>query len=214
VTGFILTLIHRWNLRQFLYNWQTLIAGVLAVLAAWRTIRATTQSADREVAASQAQTAVAQKQIETTLRLERRRAASEGYAFCAMLEAAVGRVLVEAADAQHIFAAAVAQVPDSSVSRSALRARQRFTKSAFDELRSACVRYGGHLTAEFLELESEIDDFASSRHTMLIEGDEQWGLHKGLHDQLAVIEMKARHLREEAAAGMKGASDVLAETAA
>ena len=71
--GAILALIHRWNLPQFLYNWQTLIVGVSAVLAAWRTIRATTQSADREVKASQAQTAVAQKQIETTLQLERQR---------------------------------------------------------------------------------------------------------------------------------------------
>jgi hypothetical protein len=42
----IIALIHRWNLPQFLYNWQTLIVGVSAVLAAWRTIRATTQSAD------------------------------------------------------------------------------------------------------------------------------------------------------------------------
>jgi hypothetical protein len=73
----ILALIHRWNLPQFLYNWQTLIAGVLAVLAAWRTIRATVESANREVAASQAQTAVAQKQIETTVRLEQERVASE-----------------------------------------------------------------------------------------------------------------------------------------
>jgi hypothetical protein len=62
---------------DLLDHWQTLIAGALAVLAAWRTIRATTQSADREVAASQAQTAVAQKQIETTIRLEQERVASE-----------------------------------------------------------------------------------------------------------------------------------------
>jgi hypothetical protein len=55
-------------LAQFLYDWQTLIAGVLAVLAAWRTIRATTQSADREVKASKEQTAVAQKQIEASQR--------------------------------------------------------------------------------------------------------------------------------------------------
>jgi hypothetical protein len=38
---------------RVLYDWQTLIAGLLAVLAAWRTIRATTNSADREVAAFQ-----------------------------------------------------------------------------------------------------------------------------------------------------------------
>ena len=27
--GAVLALIHRWNLAQFLYNWQTLIAGAL-----------------------------------------------------------------------------------------------------------------------------------------------------------------------------------------
>jgi hypothetical protein len=58
-------------------HWQTLIAGVLAVLAAWRTIRATVDSANREVTASQEQTAVAQRQIETTVRLEQERVASE-----------------------------------------------------------------------------------------------------------------------------------------
>jgi hypothetical protein len=88
VIGFFLALIHRWNLPQFLYNWQTLIAGLLAVGAAWRTIRATTESADREVKASQEQTAVARKQIETTVQLEGRRDAGEALAFHAMLAAA------------------------------------------------------------------------------------------------------------------------------
>jgi hypothetical protein len=49
---------------RFLYDWQTLVAGALAVLAAVGTIWATIKSADREIAASQAQTALAQKQIE------------------------------------------------------------------------------------------------------------------------------------------------------
>jgi hypothetical protein len=51
--------IEHWKLAQFLYDWQTLIAGVLAVLAAWGTIRATVESANREIKASQEQTAVA-----------------------------------------------------------------------------------------------------------------------------------------------------------
>ena len=68
---------HFTTLLDLVDHWQTLFAGVLAVLAAWRTIRATVESADREVKASQAQTAVAQKQIETTVRLEQERVASE-----------------------------------------------------------------------------------------------------------------------------------------
>ena len=66
------------RVNQFLYDWQTLVAGILAVFAAVGTIWTTISSANREIEASQAQTAVAQKQIETTLRLERRRAASQG----------------------------------------------------------------------------------------------------------------------------------------
>ena len=89
----VLALIHRWNLPQFLYNWQTLIAGVLAVLAAWRTIRATTQSADREVKASQDQTAVAQKHIETTIRLERERLEREADAVLVSLAVEIREII-------------------------------------------------------------------------------------------------------------------------
>jgi adenine-specific DNA methylase len=89
---------HSWiqHWRLVLYHWQTLAAGILALLAAWRTIRATN------------------REIETTLRLERRRAAREGYAFHAMLEAAMGRVLAEATEAARIFASANQQSDVSS----------------------------------------------------------------------------------------------------
>ena len=49
------------KVNQFLYDWQTLIAGILAVFAAVGTIWTTVRSAGREIAASQAQTAAAQK---------------------------------------------------------------------------------------------------------------------------------------------------------
>ena len=73
---------------NWLYYYQTLVAGILAVLAAGGTIWATIQSANREIAASQGQTKVAQEQIATTLRSERQRVARELYAFRAMVEAA------------------------------------------------------------------------------------------------------------------------------
>ena len=204
----ILALIHRWNLPQFLYNWQTLIAGVLAVLAAWRTIRATTQSADREVKASQDQTAVARKEIETTVRLERQRLAREGYAFCAMLEAAMGRVLAEALEAKRIFSSV--QDIDTVSSEVAYEARQCFTKSAFSELRGACLRQGSPMTTEFLELESDIDKFASRWRAP--QNEVRKGLHADFQQQRADIELKSAHLREEAVAGMKRANAVIAET--
>ncbi len=74
---------------QFLYDRQTLIAGILAIFAAAGTIWATIRSAGREIKASQAQTAVAQKQIETTIHLAQVRDESEYDAFRAMLEAAM-----------------------------------------------------------------------------------------------------------------------------
>jgi hypothetical protein len=198
-------------------HWQTVIAGFAALVAAWLTIRATKRSADREIEASQAQTAVAQKQIATTLRLEKRRIAREGYAFCAMLEAAMGRVLAEAAEANDILNPHH-QVAGATVSREAYDARTHFTKTGFDELRGACVRYGGLTTAEFLELESKIDDFAS--HYMEAQGTNalqqaaivRFGLHADFQDHLAVIETIATHICEEAAAGMKRANAVIAET--
>jgi hypothetical protein len=55
---------------RFLYDWQTIIAGALALLAASLTIRATKRSTDREIEGSQAQ-------IETTVRLERERVSNE-----------------------------------------------------------------------------------------------------------------------------------------
>jgi hypothetical protein len=62
--------IQHWKVAQFFYDWQTIIAGALALLAASLTIRATKRSTDREIEASQAQ-------IETTVRLERGRVSSE-----------------------------------------------------------------------------------------------------------------------------------------
>ncbi|HTR13890.1 MAG TPA: hypothetical protein VMI72_11700 [Roseiarcus sp.] len=181
-------------------HWQTLAAGVLAVLAAILTILQTRSSAKREIAASKEQTDVARQQVETTLRLEQRRIAREGYAFSALLEAAMARVLSEVAEARGEL------LPSA--------ARQCFTKSAFSELRSACVRQGGRLTADFLNLECEIDSLASS--FIEVEGLYRErlrdGVPQGLTDQLSRIEIKASHLREEATAGMQRANALLAES--
>jgi hypothetical protein len=173
-------------------HWQTLIAGLLAVLAAWRTIRATTKSADREVAASQAQTAVAQKQIATTLRLDRQRVAREVYAFHATIWAAMEHVRLEASEAESIFPA-----------------RRGFSKRAFPELRAACVRCGGLITRDLLELERDLDIFAS-------QSQEKPGglgelLRTRVQEQLSAIEFRATRLQREAVAEMERANAVIAE---
>ena len=184
------------------YDWQTLIAGVLALLAALLTIRATIRSANREIAASQAQTAVAQKQIDTTVHLERERVLSEDRAFRAMLEAAMTRVLAEAAWARRTYPNTFTQTTEV-VSVEAGAVRQRITKGAFAELRAACLRQGSPLTGVFLDLEGEIDSFASQVGTYAFSAAAAMpvrkGMQAGLGDQLALIEAKATELREKAA---------------
>ena len=87
-------------------------------------------------------------------------------------------------------------------SQEAFAVRQSITKGAFPELRAACIRLGGPLTADFLDLEREIDSFAGqwkevSRGEKSITVPE--GRHEGLGDQLTVIENRARELRRKAA---------------
>jgi hypothetical protein len=91
----------------------------------------------------------------------------------------------------------------------AYRGRQRVRKAAFDELRNAFLRFGGHLAAPFLELEKAIDDYTMQWD---IAQGVKMGVIGGITDELNVIELKATNLRDEAAEGMKKASAVLAET--
>ena len=123
-----------------------------------------------------------------------------------MLLAAMKRVLDEADEAKELAFGSETDEP----SETAYEARTHFTKLAFLELRAACVRYGGRLTEEFLELETKIDNFASRTEQTSVH--RRVGKHAGLEDELAVIAAKAVHLREEEAAAMKKANVVIAET--
>ena len=122
------------------------------------------------------------------------RNASEALAFHAMLAAAMARVLAEAAWARKTYPQILTQ--DRGVSVDALAVRQCITKGAFAELRAACVRQGGPLTGEFLDLEREIDSFALQ---CVLSATIRMGKHAGLGEQLALIEKKAAALREKAA---------------
>jgi hypothetical protein len=102
-----------------------------------------------------------------------------------MLEAAMARVLAEAAWARRAYPDILTQETGASVE--ALVVRQCITKGAFAELRAACVRQGGPLTSDFLDLEREIDSFASPQP------------YADPGKQLALIETKATELRERAA---------------
>ena len=179
---------------DLLDHWQTLAAGVLALAAAFGTVVATMFIARRQIA-------TAQKQIDTTLRLEQERVASEARAFRAMLEAAMARVLAEAALARKTYASTFET--GAPVSVEALAVRQCITKGAFAELRAACIRQGSPLTGVFLDLEREIDSFALQWQDIPsptgLSMTFRQGKTAGLGDQLAVIEAKATKLRQKAA---------------
>src|SRR5215831_12402986 len=87
---------------QFIDHWQTLIAGLLALAAGVGAVWATIKSANREIAAAQEQTKAAQRQTAVTRELERRRISREGYAFHAMLEAAMGAVIEDVGAAREL----------------------------------------------------------------------------------------------------------------
>jgi hypothetical protein len=194
---------------QFLYDWQTLIAGLLALGAAAWTIHATRSTAKDQIKASgedakkvidatREQTSVAQKQIDTTLRLEQERVASEANAFRAMLEAATVRVFAEAAWARKAYPHILTQKEGSSID--AFEVRNCITKGGFAELRAACVRQGSPLTFEFFDLEREIDNFASRwGNDKSTDGVPiRKGQHAGLSEQLGLIEKMATELHRKA----------------
>ncbi len=219
---------------DLLDHWQTVIAGGLALLAglgtviatmiiarsqiaasrriANRQIDASRAETDRVIAATRAQTEATFKQTETTFDLEQMRNASEARAFHVMLEAAMARILAEAAWAKKTYPQYVAQAQGASIdaqgasidaqgaSVDALTVRQCITKGAFAELRAACVRRGGPLTGEFLDLEREIDGFAMQWEDKIVNAGflVRWGKHAGLSEQFTLIEMKATALRKKA----------------
>lgn len=177
-------------------HWQTVIAGVFALLAAFGTVVATMIIARRQIAASRAeadrviaatreQTRATFRQTETTVDLRRMRDASEALAFHTMLEAAMARVLAEGAWARKTYPRIIAQ--NAGYSNEAGYIRQCITKGGFAELRATCVQRGSPLTGEFLDLEREIDSFAR-----------QMNLQAGLDEQLGLIETSAVALRQKA----------------
>jgi hypothetical protein len=196
-------------MRDFVFNWQTLIAGVLAFVAGFGTVVATMIISRRQIAAARAeadrvidasgeQTRATFKQTEATFDLQQMRDASEADAFHVMLEAAMARVCAEASWARNAYPDILTQTTGASVN--ALAVRQCITKGAFAELRAACIRRGGPLTGDFLDLEREIDSFALQSEDRLTNSGVliRYGKLAGLNDQLALIETKAEALRQKA----------------
>ena len=189
---------------QLVDHWQTLLTGVFALAAGGLTIWATIKSANRQIAAAQGQTKAAQHQTAVTRELERRRIAREGYAFHAMLEAAMGAVIEDVQAARRLGQGAA----------QAYATRQRVKRAGFNELRNAFLRFGGPRTYQFLQLDKEIENFAGQFMTGVnpTSGSQTFiGIPDGIAEQLDRIEQQANQLRQHAAGGMKFCRDELAK---
>src|ERR1700677_2587377 len=138
-------------------NWQMPIAGSMALIAAGCSIGVTKYTAKREIWAARRQTDATRDQIAAMRLIERRRIARHSYTFFAMLDAAMEVVVEDVKAARETVAGGL--VGDESLA--AYYARQQIKKTAFPELRSACLEFGGRLTAPFLRLDKEIDEFAA-----------------------------------------------------
>jgi hypothetical protein len=136
---------------QFVYDWQTLGAGLLALAAGVGTIAVTR-------VAARGQIKVTRDQIVQSQNIERRRIARETYAFAETLRASMELVVEQAKDARSL-------VPNLVDSPQVYDARQRIKKTGFGDLRTSFIRLGGELTEPFLRLDAEIDHFASQWFT-------------------------------------------------
>src|SRR6516164_5766245 len=224
--------------QQFVDHWQTLIAGGLALLAGivtvWGTLRAANrqvkaandaadrdikaakEAADRQIAAAKEQTKAAQHQTAVTRDIERRRIAREGYAFHAMLEAAMSAVVADVEVARKLPPPSPLEVSRGNPqTREAYIIRQRVKRAGFAELRNAFLRFGGTRTTEFLQLDKEIEDFGAQWMQTYNPGSgfptHPIGANAEIYEQLDRIEQQAKGLRNHAAGGMKLCRDELAK---
>jgi hypothetical protein len=195
------------TLYDFFKDQGSMIAGILALIAAGitvlftkvmadRTIRATRETANREIAAAQEQVRVAQDQIATTRQMEQQRIIREKLGFCGSLVAAMERVLSDAPAARELAESAAGQ----QFSLIAYEARQQIRQNLFPELRNACVRIGDNLAARFLHLDAKIDSFSRQwkidRHP---QGSEfRVGEYAGMIEEISQIEDEATSLRDYA----------------
>jgi hypothetical protein len=177
---------------KYLYDWQTLIAGIMAVGAAVVTIWATIRSADREVEAANRQVEAAQRQINITIEIDRRRTIYETNAFLVALESAVGVV------ADSVHKARIMVPKPGGLPIPAYQARQIMLCPLFPDLRPASVRLGGRLTPLFVRLDKDLSAFAAN----WIPGQASNGMAlrngatAGFHEDLNVIERQTKFLHE------------------
>jgi hypothetical protein len=204
-------------------HWQTLAAGLLALVAggitvygtlaaAKRQVKAANEAADRQVAAAQEQIQAAQRQTEVMRQIDRSRIAEEEFAFHAILVAAMEAVIEDVEAARHLPFPTPEDRERNRYSPEAYTIRQRIKRAGFAELRTGFLRFGGTLTTPlFLQLDKKIEDFAVRwREGVPLLGttpipipQPPEGANAELEEQLDRIEQQAIALRDEATLGME-----------
>lgn len=198
---------------EFFKDQGSIIAGVLALIAGILAYRAGRIQATETRLAAIMQVAPAQHQTAVTREIERRRIAREGYAFHAMLEAAMGAV-IEDVEAARKLPPPSSSSRDNMYSAQAYPERQRVKGAGFAELRNAFLRFGGPKTPQFLQLDKEIEDLAAQAMTTYNSADGfpiPIGVNAAFSEQLDRIEQQAIVLRDHAVGGMKLCRDELAK---
>jgi hypothetical protein len=159
---------------QLAYDWQSLVAGLLAFGAGFIAYRG---------AANQAK--VARDQIAQSQKAERLRIARESYGFAETLRASTALVVEESGEARKLLPNVAPDDGGSSIP--AYEARQRISKTGFSDLRAAFIRLGGELTEPFFRLDALIDRFARQWSLTRIGSASdalRFGKHSGFNDQL------------------------------
>jgi hypothetical protein len=185
------------HLTVLLGNWQPLIVGVLALIAAGGTILVT------------------RRQTNGMRIRKRRRIASETYAFLAMMEAAA-KAVVDDVEAARKLAAPITDDASAGYNvrgQVAYVAKTRVKKAGFPELRTACVRYGGQqVTPAFLQLDKAIDDVSAKVFIRQAISMEKVGEPVGIIEELNCIAVQAKSLRDEVGPEMQRCIALLAKT--
>ena len=188
---------------KLLTDWGSVIGGSLALARRRGDCLGHHEIGEPRDSGSARATKVAQRQTAVTREIERRRIAREGYAFYAMLEAAMAAVIEDVGAAQNL-------PPPSATSRNrysaeAYTVRQCVKRVGFTELRDrfSSLRRAA-VPAQFLQIDKEIEDFAGQWIAPVTSASGfsiPMRVNAGLEEQLERIEQHATALREKAAGG-------------
>ena len=193
---------------QVVDHWQTLITGLLALVAAVGTIIVTNQAANREISA-------ANLQIADARRAERRNRAREGYAFAAMVDGAMDVLVAEVRQARKL----IPSEPKKISSTDAYQARTMISRTGFAEIKAALAVQGGQVASLFLVLDRTISAL-SGRARMerpyfgagMDVPEAPVGQVEGLADELTALERMAKQMQDHSQGVMKTSQKTLAET--